>query len=670
MVNDFINCYKALCEYWGIEVNLPPMNVIEALGDPVEEILYLSDIRHKEVTLQKKWWKYNNGALLGKLKDGTPVGILPHTISGYRLYNPKNNTTTKISAKNAIDIDSCAIAVFRTFPAQHIKIGRLAQFMHRENLYKEAIIILLCSLAASIIQVIPAILSEEVFNTIVPGNMRGLLIEIVLILIIFETVNIGFSIMMNLGISRIGTKSGLAVHSALCDRLIHLKMSFFNKYTAGELLQKIKRLERMKKLFLEDNLKVIAYNVFMVVQVAVLFRYCAEITPYILIMFAGMFFIHVIVYVKKYKHNKKLIDIENRAATFTQQSIQGIHRVMASRAQERIYNIWNSLEMEKRNHRNRLKENDNVLESLWSAFVMFSPAVVYLLIMQAGVTMGAFIAYIATFFILQNTVKEFLKVLSTSPELISIYQNIKPILESEPEYGTFKSVPANISGTLEFNHVSFRYSEFGRTVVDDVSFSVSEGESLGILGPSGSGKSTILKLMIGLYGLTSGKIYYGGYDMETINTRYLRKNLGVVVQNGHLTIGDIYSNITADNVAMNEEQALELVKMVGLEETVVTLPDGLYTRLEDRNLSPGETQKILIARAIAKRGKFIFFDEATSNLDNDSQSRVFRTLQNIPATKIIIAQRVESVKTCDKIIVVDRGKIIRQGKYEEMVECA
>jgi len=667
MIDEFIDCYKFLCKYLDIEVNLPPMNIIKNLGDPEVEILYLSGLRQKEVFLSENWWKHNGSVMLGKLKDGTPIVLIPHIVWGYSLYNPKNGTTKKVNAHSAAEIENSAAEIYCTFPSKSIKFKDIIKLIHRENLYRDIFIVLLCCFAASIIQVLPAIMSEEIFDTIIPENMRIMLIEIVIILIVFELVNIGFNILKNLGISRIGTRVGLSVHAALCDRLLYLKMPFFNRYTTGEVLEKIKGIEKIKKMLFEKNLEIIITNLFVFVQIAVLFNYCAEITPWVLLMFAGLIAVHIFACLKKYKISQKLTAAENKAATFVHQSINGMHRVMVSCAEERIYNIWNSYEADKRKYKSKIKKIDNALNSLNKTFKIFSTAIVYLLIINvADISMGAFIAYIATFFILQYSVTEILKVLKTFPELTAVYNNIKPILKSPAEYRTLKSVPANICGSIELNHVAFRYDEFGRTILEDISFMVKEGECVGILGSSGSGKSTLLKLLLGFFDPTAGKIYYGGHDLETIDLRYLRKNLSVVMQNGCLTVGDIYGNIAGEeNISVVE--VLEIIKKVGLEETIAVLPKGIYTKLEECQLSPGEMQKLLVARAIAKKSKIIFLDEATSSLDNESQNKIVESIKNISATRIIIAQRLETVKVCDRIIVIENGRVVNEGSYEEIV---
>jgi ATP-binding cassette subfamily C protein len=493
-----------------------------------------------------------------------------------------------------------------------------------------------------------------------------MLIEVVIILVVFELVNIGFSIMTNLGISRIGTKAGLAIHTALCDRLLYLKMSFFNRFTAGELLEKIKGIDRMKDLLFKDNLKMIIHNLFVFVEVFVLFKVCAEITPAVLLMLAGLIIVHIIAGRRKYKYNQKLIDAENKVSTFTNQAVRGMHRVMVSCATERVYNIWNSLETDKRVLINKIKKIDNALDSLNNTFKILSVAIVYLLIINAdSVTMGAFIAFISTYSILQRSVMEFLKVLNVMPELAAVYKNIKPILEAPTEYNTLKSVPSDISGSIELNHIVFRYDEFGRTILNDISLKIEKGECVGILGPSGSGKSTLLKLLLGFYDPAMGKIYYGGYDLETIDLRYLRKNISAVMQSGRLIVGTLYDNIAGNDENISEREIIELLITLGFDERRVN--DLLHVKLEECKFSYGEMQKLLIAQAIVKRNKFIFLDEATSSMDNESQNIVLENIKQIPATKIIVAQRLETVRICDKIIVFEGGKIVKSGSYSEII---
>jgi ATP-binding cassette subfamily C protein len=144
--------------------------------------------------------------------------------------------------------------------------------------------------------------------------------------------------------------------------------------------------------------------------------------------------------------------------------------------------------------------------------------------------------------------------------------------------------------------------------------------------------------------------------------------MGVVLQDGKLNVGDIYGNVADNDPRVGQAVVMDAIRKVGLEEMVKALPGGLHTRIGNCSLSDGERQRLLIARAIVKKNKFIFLDEATSSLDNISQGMILKNLESIPSTKIIIAQRLATVQYCNKIIVLEHGKITMQGSYDKVAE--
>jgi ATP-binding cassette subfamily C protein len=352
--------------------------------------------------------------------------------------------------------------------------------------------------------------------------------------------------------------------------------------------------------------------------------------------------------------------------SFSHQIIRGIHRIKISGAKNRLFEKWTLYETEKRRVMAKIAKINNALKAFHIFFDFASTGIVFLLVVRSGyINIGVFIAYTATFFILRGSLGRLLRALNILPELISACTNAAPILENEPEYNAQKLIPKDMSGTIEVNHATFRYEKYGRTILNDISFRIEENESVGIIGLSGGGKTTLLKLLMGFYELSDGKIYYGGYDLETIDIRYLRSQMGIVLQNGMLTTGDIYTNIANKNA--EKESVMQALRAVEMDEKINSLPNGLSEKIENTPLSEGEKQRLLIARAIAGKNKFLLLDEATHNLDNLSQSTILKNLSQIPATKIIIAQRLATVKYCDKIIVISDGKISAQGTYEEII---
>lgn len=655
----YIKVCKVICDYFKAELNMPPEDVIGQLDNLPEEILYMSGLCVKEAELDELWWKHENGAMLGTIDNSTPVALLPGKAFGYVMYDSKQGKKIRVNADIAARISLNTFAVFRMFPSKSLGFKDVISFVLSCNIYKEFAVILLCALITSLIQIIPPIMSAQVFDIIVPENRKGALIQIVLILIAFSLAEIGFSIISNLGISRINTKVAMSLQAAVWRRLLNLRIPFFNGFASGELSQKIKGIERVKYLVSVDNIKTIVSSLFIFVNVIVLFNYCPGITPAVLFLLLSLVVVYAVVSVKKYRLYEKYTRAKNRAASYNHQSISGIHRIKVSCAEERIFNIWSAFEAEKRRIMRKIKQLDNAFDSFLAFFKLASAAVVYFLIsFLDDVAIGAFVAYIATYLILQSSLIRLLKALDTLPELISVYRSIKQVLKEEPEYDLSKTIPKDMNGTIEVSHAVFRFEKSGKPVINDVSFHINEGECVGIIGKSGSGKTTLLKLLIGFYKLSAGKIYFGGYDLEALDLRFLRKQMGVVLQDGRLNRGDIYSIITDNNGNIGYEDVMDALKRVEMDETVNALPGGVYARLADYPLSEGEKQRLMIARAIVKKCRFIFLDEAAVNLDNISLSIILKNLRDIPATKIIIAQRYATVGFCDKIIIMDDGKVV------------
>ena len=193
---------------------------------------------------------------------------------------------------------------------------------------------------------------------------------------------------------------------------------------------------------------------------------------------------------------------------------------------------------------------------------------------------------------------------------------------------------------------------------------------MGIVGTSGCGKSTLLKLLLGFEQPQQGKIFYNGRDIDSMDKRELRKKFGVVLQNGGLIAGSIYENITITAPKVKRAQVEEVIKEVGLAEDIAGMPMGFNTMVAEGagTISGGQQQRILIARAIVNRPKILFFDEATSALDNVTQAQVCESLEKLHATRIVVAHRLSTIMHCDRILVMDAGRIVEQGTYDDLMQ--
>jgi ABC-type bacteriocin/lantibiotic exporter with double-glycine peptidase domain len=252
--------------------------------------------------------------------------------------------------------------------------------------------------------------------------------------------------------------------------------------------------------------------------------------------------------------------------------------------------------------------------------------------------------------------------------VVPLYERARPILDARPEVNPAKRHPGELAGGIDVKHVSFRYRPDSPMVLRDVSLSVSAGRFVAIVGASGSGKSTLLRMLLGFETPESGAIYVDNQDLSQLDIQAVRQQIGVVLQSGRLLSDSIHKNIVG-SAPLTFDDAWEAARLAGLEDDIKNMPMGMHTIIGESGggLSGGQRQRLMIARAIVRRPRILLFDEATSALDNETQAIVSRSLEGLQATRVVIAHRLSTVARADRIYVMDKGAVVQEGSYEELV---
>ena len=305
-----------------------------------------------------------------------------------------------------------------------------------------------------------------------------------------------------------------------------------------------------------------------------------------------------------------------------------------------------------------------------TAISLLGTIIMYYEAIRSGVSMADYMAFNSAYGMLSGAFLSLTGIAATAAQIKPVLRMVQPILEAEPEVDEDRPVVTRLRGSIELNNVSFRYNDTMPNVVDDLSLKIRSGQYVAIVGKTGCGKSTLMRILLGFEKPQKGAVYYDGKDIVALDLKSLRQHIGVVMQNGRLFQGDVYSNITISAPQLTLEQAWEAAEMAGMAEDIRQMPMGMNTLISEGQggISGGQRQRLMIARAIAPKPRILMFDEATSALDNITQKKVSESLNQLKCTRIIIAHRLSTIRHCDRIIVLDKGKIVEDGTYEELLE--
>ena len=375
-----------------------------------------------------------------------------------------------------------------------------------------------------------------------------------------------------------------------------------------------------------------------------------------------------------------LINAGNQESGLIQQIFAGLAKFRVHGAEEQAYNLWSKVfgETWKWNLKLRWQGNYNQIISSIQPFILTmllyyvaiyetQPTMSGGKVIQAGMGYAQFLAFSAAYSSFNATLNSLIPLVGQFFSVQPHIENLRPILDEEPEITDDKIDAEVLTGKMKVSDLTFSYGEKLPDVLKDVSFEVSAGENLAIVGKSGCGKSTLVRLLLGFEKPKKGAIYFDGQDLSTLSLPSVRSQMGVVLQNGQLMQGDIFTNIIG-TANLTQDDAWAAAEAAGIADDIRKMPMGMQTVIGEgsSNISGGQRQRILIARALAAKPAILIFDEATSALDNKSQATVTKSIEKLHVTRIVIAHRLSTIKNCDRIIVMDGGKIAESGTFDEL----
>lgn len=628
-------------------------------------------LMRRNVELTEGWYQDAFGPILAFTKDeNKPVALLPGSMHGYYYTDSQTGRKVRLNRHNARNFSLDAICFYRPLPARKIGIPDLMLYISRIPAKRDYILLAFLALSITLIGMLLPRLSKLLTGPILSFKSERLLAATAVFILCTLISKQMITSIQNLMTNRVQTKLQLSVDAAIMMRILSLPADFFRNYSAGELSRRSLAVNSLCSLLFKNIMSTGLMSLTSLLYISQIFQFAPALTIPALLIIMVTVFSSLISSLLQIRISRKQMELSAKEAGMSYALITGIQKIKLAGAEKRAFARWAKLYAKGA----ELTYNPPVFLKINSVMTtsisLAGNIILYYLAVKNQVDVSSFFAFTASYGAVMGAFTSLAGIALSVAEIPPILQMAEPILKSEPEVAENREVITRISGNIELNNISFRYNENMPYIIKDLSLRIRPGEYVAIVGPTGCGKSTLIRLLLGFEKPERGAIYYDNRDLSKIDSRSLRQNIGVVMQNGELFQGDIFSNITISSPNSTLDDAWKAAETAGIASDIRNMPMGMHTIVSEGGggLSGGQKQRILIARAIASKPKILIFDEATSALDNKTQKQVSEALDALKCTRIIIAHRLSTIRHCDRILVLDKGHIAENGTYDELIE--
>ncbi len=661
----------------GIAFQPPARRRGNQAGDfALEEVVIASGVRCRKVRLSadERWWRGDSGAMLGfRGEDCAPVALLPGLAGRYRAIDPVSGRSERLDAAGAADIQQDAWSFYRTLPADRPVGTRDIINLAAKNMLADVGQCAAAGLLACLLLLAPAVAIGVLVDWVIPAAARNMLDQTVMVLAALAILGMALQLLRGAAMMRFEGRTTARIGAALWDRLLALPPSFFRRFTAGDLAVRMSAFQ-----VLRDRVSGVVANalitfVFLLPMLAVLFLYDAALAWLTLSTGIVSFVVALVFGLLQIGPQRRFYKASRRLAGELLQFINGMGKLRSTGAEASAFAAWARGYREQQLaqlHIGRLNEH---LVAFSAAMPAFVGAALFAAALWQGpdeLSLGSFLVVFAVAIAFNASVIGLGHSFEIIASVLPGYEQLRPVLAAVPDSRPGMAAPAQLSGDVRFDQVSFHYAQDGPRILDDVSIHARPGEFIAIVGESGAGKSTLLRLALGLEEPAAGGVYFDGRDLSHLNRRAVRRQIGVVMQDDGLQPGNLLDNIIGMSDDLTIEQAWRAAKLAAVGEDIAAMPMQMFTAVGDSQatFSGGQVQRIRIAAALVRNPRIVLLDEATSWLDAKSQAQVMRGIESLAATRIVIAHRLSTIRKADRIYVLQHGRVVQEGTFIQLYQ--
>lgn len=545
------------------------------------------------------------------------------------------------------------------------------------KLHKSQLIITLISaIAISLVSIFDSFLLSYAIDSVLVSNAKLTLITISIIMVLVALLSISLTGIKDLLIQKISYSMDIILMQRFYQKVFQLPFFILEKHKSGELTSRLNDTRKVRNALSYGLISILTnFITFLIIGFALI-----KLNKK-MFLFSCVFIIILsiisIIFGNFYK-NQYPLDMETYSdlQAFTTESYTGIETIKTMPASNCFLDEYKKRQYKSMKISWNIDEKCILQNSIVTLFSRISSIITMILgfyfVMKGNISLGQVAAFLSLSGFFSSSVNALINLQAGIQEAFTAITRLFEILLDDTSEKDGVEKPQNIQPEIIFDNISFFYTG-KKNIYENFYLNIKQGEWISFIGKTGCGKTTLTKLLLKFYKVQSGQIRWNGTDLNNINTNWLYSKIAYIPQDIVLFAGTIFENITLFNNSYTKEKVYEITKLIGIYDKIMSLPDGFNSMIGENgaSLSGGEKQKIAISRALLKNPLLLIFDEATSNLDVFSEKQIvqiIKELHNQGLTIITIAHRLSTIHDCDRIIVLDNGKIVEKGTHKDLMD--
>ncbi|MBF0188730.1 MAG: NHLP bacteriocin export ABC transporter permease/ATPase subunit [Magnetococcales bacterium] len=682
-------CHRA-AEALGVEIPTAPSRPLARRSDladtpkldenrfhhAVTAILTEVGLRSRKVLLREGWHTRSGGVVIARRNDGTPVTLVPGERHPWRIHSADAPRSRPLTRADVRALEPDAVMLYPPLPDRIDGLGGMIRFALRGSRADGVRFMTMGAMVGGLALMVP-VMTGILFGSVIPNADADQLLLLIMVLIASAISSSVFGLVESIALLRIETRASLVVQSALFDRLLRLPVTFFKRFTSGDLSERVMGIQAARRILTSMGVSALLGGIFSLFSLILMFHYSWRLALIALALVLVSALVIVLLGIGQLRHERKHAQHRGTVQGVVLQLINSAGKLQVAAAVPRAFAVWARLFAGQKQAQVAGQRYANGQEIFQSAYPVLATVILYYGAARsmaldgsetASLTAADFLAFNAAFGQLFAAITGIALATTRGLAAIPLIERAEPLLSATPERRPEQNDPGRLVGGISCCDLRFRYQPDAPWVLKGLSFAVRAGGFIALVGSSGSGKSTIMRLLAGFETPESGEILFDGKPLSTLNHEAVRRQIGVVLQQGEILAGSIYQNI-AGVESLTLKQAWDAARQAGFDDDIRAMPMGMHTMILDgaASLSGGQRQRLMIARALARRPRILLLDEATSALDNLTQSHIAANLAALDVTRLVIAHRLSTIRHADRILVLDQGTIVESGNYDTLM---